>query len=86
MAHDETKCREIFALLSEYLDMELPPDACAAIEAHIADCSPCVEFAESLRKTVELCRQYEPEAMPRPLGEQARENLKAAWERVLSSK
>ena len=35
-------CKEIFARLSEYLDAELPPDACADIEAHIAGCAPCV--------------------------------------------
>ena len=26
----DEKCREIFSLLSEYLNLELPPDACRA--------------------------------------------------------
>ena len=39
-------CKQIFALLSQYLDLELPPDACEKIEAHIAGCSPCVDFTE----------------------------------------
>lgn len=56
--HERTeKCKEVCSLLSEYLSLELPPDARHAIEAHIAGCAPCIEFAESLRKTVELCRQ-----------------------------
>lgn len=79
MEHDSGKCREVFALLSEYLDLELPPEACAEIQTHIADCPPCVEFAESLRKTVELCRRYQSTTMPAPLGEAAREELRKAW-------
>ena len=85
MAHDESKCREIFALLSQYLDMELPPEACAAMEQHIASCSPCVEFAESLRKTIDVCKQYEPLAMPAQLTAEAREQLRMAWQKVVQS-
>jgi RNA polymerase sigma-70 factor (ECF subfamily) len=77
------KCREVFSLLSEYLNLELPPDACQEIEAHIAGCPPCVEFAESLRRTVELCRRYEPAELPKPLGNDAREQLLEAYQRML---
>jgi hypothetical protein len=63
--HDE-KCKEVFALLSEYLNPELPPDACQEVELHLNGCPPCIEFADSLRKTVELCRQYRPTEMPHP--------------------
>ena len=76
-------CKRIFALLSQYLDLELPPDACEKIEAHIAGCSPCIDFAESLRKTVELCRQYRPAELPEPIGKQAREQLLQAYRRAL---
>jgi hypothetical protein len=69
------KCREVFALLSDYLNLELPTDACEVIEAHLHGCPPCVEFAESLRKTVELCRQYRPSEFPSSVGERAREDL-----------
>ena len=30
---------------------------------------PCIEFADSLRKTVELCRLDQPSELPEPLGE-----------------
>ena len=71
-------------MLSEYLDLELPPDACEHIEEHIAGCSPCEEFVESLRKTVELCRKYEGDAIPAPLTEEARTELEKAWRKVRS--
>ena len=73
------KCKEVFSLLSEYLDLELPNDACREIDDHIAGCAPCVDFTETLRKTVEMCRRYRPEAMPEPLGTEARRQLLGAY-------
>jgi hypothetical protein len=85
--HERTeKCREVFSLLSEYLNLELPPDACEEMGAHIAGCQPCIEFAESLRKTVELCRRYEPSEVPEPLGKDAREQLLEAYQRMLKGR
>jgi len=86
MPHDPKDCKRIFALLSEYLDFELPPDACAEIENHLADCPPCVEFADSLRSTVELCRQYTPGAMPAPISDNARRELELAWRNMLAKR
>jgi len=83
--HNE-QCKEVFALLSEYLNVELPPEACQEIEAHIAGCSPCIEFADSLRRTVELCRRYQPTELPAPLGQQARAQLLEAYQKMLSSR
>jgi RNA polymerase sigma-70 factor (ECF subfamily) len=82
----DEKCREVFSLLSEYLNLELPPDACQEMEAHIAGCQPCIEFAESLRKTVELCRHYQPTELPEPLGKNAREQLLEAYQKMLGGR
>ena len=80
------KCREVFALLSDYLNLELPPDICKAVEDHINGCAPCIEFTESLRKTVDLCRQYEPSELPKPIGQQAREELLEAYKKMLNTR
>jgi len=80
------KCKEVFALLSDYLNLELPPDACQAIETHLAGCPPCIEFTESLRKTVELCRGYRPSELPELIGTQAREQLLAAYQKMLAAR
>jgi len=85
--HEPTgKCQEVFSLLSAYLNLELPPDACQEIESHLAGCSPCIEFAESLRKTVALCRSYEPTPMPAPISEQARQQLLDAYQKMLAAR
>ena len=80
------KCNEIFALLSEYLNLELSADACKAIEQHLAGCPPCIEFAESLRKTVELCRHYRPAELPEPIADEARAQLLRAYKTMLAEK
>jgi len=85
--HERTgKCGEVFALLSEYLNLELPPDACQEIETHLAGCPSCIEFAESLRKTIELCRRYRPAELPEPLGQKAREQILEAYQKVLADR
>lgn len=80
------RCKEIFALLSDYLNLELPPDACLEIEGHLAGCPPCIEFVESLRKTVDLCRRYQPTELPDPLGNNAREELVNAYQKMLAGR
>jgi len=79
-------CKDVMVLLSEYLDFELPPEACEQIESHLAGCSPCEEFAESLRKTVALCRSFEPRSMPGPLSAEARADLEKAWRKMLDAR
>jgi len=77
---EDLSCQQIFALLSEYLDAELPPDLCQKLSGHIAGCAPCVEFVESLRKSVDLCRGFKPDTLPVPLAAEARANLRRAYE------
>lgn len=77
------RCKEIFAILSEYLDMELTPDSCRELESHLEGCPPCIDFLESLRKSINLCREYSPTELPKPLSEDARRQLQAAYNRML---
>jgi anti-sigma factor RsiW len=86
MEHNTESCKEVFELLSQYLDLELPPDACKEVEGHLAGCPPCVEFAESLRRTVEICHRYDAGMVPRPLSESARSELQGAWDKMLASR
>jgi anti-sigma factor RsiW len=80
------KCQDVLSLLSEYLNLELPPDACQEVETHLAGCTPCVEFAESLRKTVEICQRYRPDDLPVGLGQEARAQLLDAYQKMLQAR
>lgn len=77
---DELSCQQIFAMLSEYLDAELPPDLCEKLSGHIEGCAPCVEFVKSLKQSVALCREFKPDALPSPLADEVRAKLRQAYE------
>ncbi len=79
-------CKEIFNLLSQYLDAELPPGLCREIEVHISDCAPCVEFVESLKKSIALCHEYQSHDLPGPLPAQARDNLFSAYRNMIEAR
>lgn len=80
--HDALECREIFELLSDYLDGSLAPDECERVKRHIEDCAPCVEFLESLRRSVSLCRECGEVEKPAPLPPQVRERLMEVYRRA----
>lgn len=80
------ECGDVFALLSEYLDGELPDDLCARIGAHIEDCAPCVEFVESLQRARELCKGFEPSERPAQLAPELRGQLEAALRAGLAAR
>jgi len=60
-------CDELLRKLAEYDDGVLPPDLCAALEAHLASCIPCGELRRDLRLLSGLCRQVPRPAMPQSL-------------------
>jgi anti-sigma factor (TIGR02949 family) len=76
-------CKEVFALLSEYLDAELSPESCEEIKQHLGGCPPCIEFLESLKRTVSLCHCCEEPVQPPPLSPADRGKLMAAYRKSM---
>jgi anti-sigma factor RsiW len=72
-------CLEIFARLSDYLDGELTAADCDAIQAHIRDCPPCIDFVASLRRSIEAAQHLGCEERPAALSAETCERLRAAW-------
>lgn len=62
----ERRCKRIFAMLSDYLDAELPVKNYRELERHLKGCEPCIAYLESLRATVEACRCYQVRRIPPP--------------------
>jgi mycothiol system anti-sigma-R factor len=77
-------CRDLAARLSEYLDHEIDPGACAEIEGHLDDCPPCRDFLESLRRTVGLVREAAPSAESIP--DDVKKRILEAYRRVRSER
>jgi RNA polymerase sigma-70 factor, ECF subfamily len=57
--HDHTaqsRCRVMFAELSNYLDEQLDDSLCEELEKHMEGCSPCLAFLSSLESSIQQCR------------------------------
>lgn len=79
------ECAELFAQLSAYLDGELPEQERRRLEEHLCQCPPCIEFIQSLRRTIGLCRNFEPDAPPPEVPPELRQRLRAVFEEALKS-
>ena len=51
------RCLALFERLSGYVDAELTPRQCRAVERHCRDCERCQTVVASLRRTITLCRR-----------------------------
>ena len=63
-AHSNEDCRKMFAKLSEYLDGELDQATCREIQHHVRECVACEACFNTLKRTVELCREAESVPVP----------------------
>jgi anti-sigma factor RsiW len=62
----DRRCKHLFAMLSDYLNTELPVKSCRELERHLKGCEPCIAYLESLKNTVEACRRYQVRKIPAP--------------------
>lgn len=65
----EPHCHGLAASISEYIDGELSPELCRALEQHMSECPNCTIVINTMRKTIELYKQPVP-------GEQLPEGVK----------
>ena len=78
-------CRKMFAGLSDYLDGELDDFSCEEIEAHIEGCEPCKKFLESLRASIQTCRQSPQDCPDQTKAASLRKQLLATYSRALAA-
>jgi anti-sigma factor RsiW len=51
-------CGDVLALLSDYLDGDLAPEARQQVEAHLRGCQGCARFGGEFRSTVQALRAH----------------------------
>lgn len=78
-AMPDERCKRIFAMLSDYLNAELPVKNCRELERHLKGCQPCIAYLESLKSSVEACHRYQVRDVPPP-SKKVREAFLAAIE------
>lgn len=84
MKPHDPECMGIFARLSEYLDGELSPEECAHFEKHIEGCAPCIEFVNSLKKSIQAAHGFHSPAAPEHVAPAVESRLKEAWAAALA--
>jgi anti-sigma factor RsiW len=69
------QCARMKKLLYQYVEGELDPQTQQQLRQHLADCPLCLEYVETYRRTIHLCRCHGnpartmPPALERKLGE-----------------
>jgi anti-sigma factor RsiW len=69
-------CEKLVDLLTDYVDGELPKEVHAAMDQHIAQCGPCVNFMREYRFSGETARRVLLQAVPDGLEERLLSFLK----------
>ena len=54
MNRDEVQCREVVAVLTDYLEGVLPVEERVALEQHLLICEGCTNFLAQLRTSIAL--------------------------------
>jgi anti-sigma factor RsiW len=70
-------CRDVIAILDEYLDGTLAPDVVTELERHLAVCEPCRAYLATYRKTRELGARAASVDMPEEMKTRLRALLAA---------
>jgi anti-sigma factor RsiW len=53
-------CSQVLGLLSDHLDGELPPEARAQVDAHLAGCDVCARFGGEFGAALQALRAAAP--------------------------
>jgi anti-sigma factor RsiW len=75
------ECKKDFKRLSEYLDGELDEEVCREIEQHFRHCPECRACVESMRKTIQLCKEAATVEVPVDARERLRSMLRECFSR-----
>jgi RNA polymerase sigma-70 factor (ECF subfamily) len=81
-----TRCKAMFAELSNYLDEQLDDSLCEELEKHLDGCQHCKAFLASLESTVEQCRRSPADGPDREKVIELRTKLLANYERMVAKK
>lgn len=67
MNRDEVQCREVVAVLTDYLEGVLPVEERVALEQHLLICEGCTNFLAQLRTSIALTGVPEVDGVPAQL-------------------
>jgi anti-sigma factor (TIGR02949 family) len=72
------QCRDVVELLTEYVEGGLAAEDARRLETHLADCSACVEYLDTLKKTRDAVGTLRSRDVPEECRRELRSFLKKA--------
>jgi Putative zinc-finger len=63
----DVACRDLVALVTDYVDGVLPADWRTRLDQHLAECDGCTDYLRQIRTTVELLGHLDDTAGPHPV-------------------
>ena len=81
-----TRCKAMFAELSNYLDEQIDESLCEELEKHLDGCDPCKAFLASLQSTIENCRRLPAAAPDRVKAAKLRRDVMSRYERAMAKR
>ena len=73
------QCEELLAALNQYVDGELAPGLCGALQEHLSGCNPCRIVVDNIRQTIKLFKFEERYDLPPALRQQLSRALREQW-------
>ena len=80
------KCKDMLALLNEYVDGTLDSSLCAEFDKHMAGCNPCQIVVDNIRKTITLYKNGEPYELPSTFRRRLHAALRKQWNKKSARK
>lgn len=75
-------CKQFLQELNDYLDPSIDPETKRHLESHVAACPNCFVVVDTTKKTLQVYKGMEPQAVPDDL----KNRLWAALERKIAAK
>jgi anti-sigma factor RsiW len=82
---DDLTCQQVTALLVEYVNDTLAPEAMRALQEHLRDCADCLAYFRTYRATIRALGTVRYEDMPAALQERLLSFLHAQLNRAPQS-
>jgi anti-sigma factor RsiW len=70
-------CREVLALLTEYMEGGLPPAIASGLTRHLEGCAACARFFDSIKTTRTAVNRLRCDQVPEEVHERLRAFLRA---------
>jgi anti-sigma factor (TIGR02949 family) len=75
-------CKQFLQELNDYLDESVGPDIRRELQAHVNECPNCFVIVDTTKKTLEVYKGMQPQAVP----EHIKSRLMAALEKKMRAK